>query len=372
MRLRSAELDGFLVRKRLLRDTEKGSSTEMRIPFIIALAVLAVGCPSDAVGPPPAPPVNWQSFDAGNPLPNADSGATSAPLPVAERYAAALASPAFADLSSLLDADAHFSFPGSADGVGRDAVVVAHTRLLGAFESRKVVADRIWRANGEQILEWELEGVQARDWMGIVASRQPVSVKGLALLSTKTDGAITDVHLYFDVAAMEVQLGDGPKALASAMRDAGAPSPAQLHVYEQGSSMSEPSNIAVARSAVDALENGNVAAYEAGLADDVLIYTPERPVPTRGKVEATASFRALRRAIGQLDTTITGAWSVGPYAVVEYTISGAQVAAIGWVPARRDKTIVMHVVDVSEIMNAKITRLWRYGNLAEIATSELP
>jgi hypothetical protein len=56
-------------------------------------------------------------------------------------------------------------------------------------------------------VEWTLTGTQARDWMGVPATHKSAGVKGLTLLWTKDDGSIIDVHVYFDVAAVQAQLG---------------------------------------------------------------------------------------------------------------------------------------------------------------------
>jgi hypothetical protein len=58
---------------------------------------------------------------------------------------------------------------------------------------------------------------------------------------------------------------------------------------------------------------------------------------------------------------------VGPYAVVEYSIAGEQLGPIGWIPAQRDRVVRFELVDICEIHDGKITRVWRYDNPVEIA-----
>jgi ketosteroid isomerase-like protein len=335
----------------------------MRIQFTMALAflLLVAGCPSESVAPPPSPPVNWQSFDARARGSSAPTGPTESERAASELYVAALASPGFAAVGPRLDEDAHFTFPGTDDAHGRDSIIRAHDKLLGALEPRKVVAHRIWRTSSEQTVEWELTGVQTRDWMGIKPSQKPVRVKGIALIWTKDDGSITDLHLYFDIAAVKAQLGVGPKDLVSAAKQESAAPVSGLagtpQVFEQGSSPTEPQNVALARAALDALENNNLAGYQAAMADDVEIHTLEGAQRSRDKGEAGAYFKAMHKAIGQLDTTVTDAWGVGSFVVVEYMIAGEQLGA--------GKTIVLHVVDVVEIAGGKIARVWRYDNPSE-------
>ena len=53
---------------------------------------------------------------------------------------------------------------------------------------------------------------------------------------------------------------------------------------------------------------------------------------------------------------------------MEYSITGEQLAPIGWVPLQRDRVVRLHAVDVNEVRNAKIARVWRYDNPAEMTT----
>lgn len=352
----------------------RSTNTQMRIHFTMALAVLMAGCPSETVAPPPSPPVNWQSFDAGARHISVSTGPTEKERAAAETYARTLAAPAFAGLATQLDDDARFTFPGTSDSRGREAVVRAHERLLGAFDQRRIRARRVWRTSSEQTVEWELTGVQARDWMGVKASQKTVNVRGVALLWTKDDGTITDLHLYFDLAAVKAQLGAGPATPGSAARqaavatiDVDSSSPPQI--VDQESSPGERINVALAKASLDALETNSLVGYLDAMADDVEIDTLERALPSHGKGAATAYFKAMRKAIGQLDTTVTDAWGVGTFVVLEYTIAGEQLGPLGSIPAQRDKTVVLHIADIIEVAADKIGHIWRYENPTEIAVT---
>jgi hypothetical protein len=342
----------------------------MKIPWTIALALgaLSAACSSESVGPPPAPPVNWQSLRV---RATPDAGPAAREREVAERYVAALASPGFSALGPELDDDVQFRFPGADDVRGRTRAVHAHEMLLGAFDGRRVTASRIFRTSTEQTVEWTLTGSQSRDWMGVPPAHKPVTIRGLTLLFTKDDGSIVDMHVYFDVAAVKAELGVGPKDLLATVPSpsgtAGdAAVPVAPAVYEQTGAADERVNVAGARAALDALENDKLAAYEAAFVDDVEVFTSERALPWHGKGAASAYFRAMRRAVGQLDTTVTDWWGFGRFAVVEYTIDGEQRAPLGWIPADHDKTVRFHVVDVVEIRDSKIARIWRYDNPGEV------
>ncbi len=340
----------------------------------MALALLLAGCPSETVGPPPEPPVNWQSFDAGTRHSASPTVPTESERAVAEAYTAALGAPAFEGLTARLDDDARFSFPGAGDSHGKEAIVRAHEKLLGAFAPRKIRTRRVWRTSTEQTVEWELTGVQTRDWMGVKASQRSVTIKGIALLWTKDDGTITDLHLYFDAAAVKAQLVPGSEAPVSTTPQAagtalGADASGSPGVFEQESSTSERTNVAIARGSLDALENNDLAAYEAAMADAVEIRTSGRAQALHGKGDASSYFKAMRKAISQLDTTVTDAWGIGSFVVLEYTIGGEQLAPIDGIPAQRDKTVVFHIVDIVEVAAGKMAHIWRYDNPTEIAVT---
>jgi hypothetical protein len=327
--------------------------------------------------------VNWASLDR-KPPPDAGAGPTAKELAVAQAYIAALGPSGFAGLATTLDDDARFTFPGLDDVHGRDAIVRRHEQLFGAFEQRDVTAGRVWRTGGEQTVEWTLRGIQARDWLGSAPTQRPVTLRGVALLWTKDDGSITDVHLYFNVAAARRQLGLGPDGLvggrstadsparrgdAGASReDAGAAQepPPSNDVFDQRNTADEKDQVALYRGSLDALEQNEEASYLGSMADDVAVFTPGGIRNAHGKADLRAYYHQMHAAIGQLDTTATDAWGVGPYAVVEYTITGVQLGPLEGAPVQRDTTVRLHIVDVAEFRDRKIQRVWRYDNPAEL------
>ena len=97
----------------------------------------------------------------------------------------------------------------------------AHEKLLGCVgpaENLEPVAFGVRAASKRS--SGSLTGIQTRDWMGVKASQKLVTISGVTLLWTKDDGAITDLHLYFDVAAVKAQLGPGTEAPVSAAAQA--------------------------------------------------------------------------------------------------------------------------------------------------------
>jgi hypothetical protein len=341
----------------------------MRVSRVLAAVsniLLMAACTAGNTAGPRPPPVDWKAFDAKPVEATGPQVATAKERALAEAYVSALGSQGFTKLLPLLDDDVRSTFPGMDDAHGRDAVAHAHDVLLGAFEPRTPVVTRVLRTASVQSVEWAVSGVQVKEWMSVPASRKTVVVKGVSLLSTKDDGTVTDIHIYFDIAAAKAQLGVGPKELVTVTAPAMPAGPAGI--FEQSGSSAEKANVAVARAAIDALENDDQAGYVDTKTDDVEYYTLEQAQPERGKEAARAYFKAIRKAIAQLDTTIDSSWGAGPFVVLEYTIAGAQLGRLGWIAPQRDKVIVLHVAQINEVRDGKVARVWRYENPLEIVS----
>ncbi len=333
------------------------------VKIAMLTAILELACSEERVAPPPAPPVNWNPPRMSLAQRTGPVSATAMEHAVEAAYMKALSEPSFDQLGRLFDEDAHFAFTSTSDAHGRSRIVAAHDALFGAFDQRKFTTSRVWFTDSSQVLEWTMTGVQARNWMGISAANKPVAIKGLSLIWTKDDGSITDVHIYFDVAVVKAQLGVGVESLL------GLPLP-QLSAgarqdCEQTGGPEETANVARVHTLLDALEN-NMSAYLAAMSDDVEVSTLERSQPARGKEDARAYYKAMHKAVGELDTSIRNAWGIGPFVIAEYFIMGEQRGSLGWIPVQHDTVLKLTVVDVMEMRERKIARVWRYDNPSEI------
>lgn len=351
----------------------------MKSNLLMALSLLVVAaCSEETVAPPPKPPVG-----ALEPVAIVDGGAdtvTAKERALPELYAKALSSPGadggapFSGLAPLLNPDlAQFSAPGVTPAHEPSGIIAAHATLFGGFDDRRMTLTRVWRTPNEQSIEWVMTGKHAREWMGVPATQKPVAFKGMTLLWTKDDGTIVDIHVYFDIGLLRAQLaGTGPKELLALPSPTGAPAAPQVFEQTQTGSANEKGDVAIVRSWLDALENNKEADYVGALADDVEIYTLESASPMKGKEDARKYYKATHKAIGQLDTTVNDAWGVAEYAIVEYDIDGEQLGAFTWIPllaplpARTTQLAHFDIVDVCEIRDGKIVRIWRYDDPAQI------
>lgn len=346
----------------------------MRKTTILSAAVLALagagGCSSDtsASSAPPAAPIDWHAFDLPRKADAPPPGPTAKERAAGDSYIAALSSPGMAALAATLDNEPHFTFPGLQDARGKDGVIKGHDAILGAFDSRVFAQARVWRTDSALAIEWTMSGTQARDWMGVPATHKSVVIKGVSLLWTKDEGSITEVHVIFDVAAVQAQLGAAPKDLVGLTVPTMASGPPQI--TEQAHSTDETANVAAIHTWVDSFEHADDTAYLGATTDDVTVDAPEHLiVAPPGKDGRRAYFKALHKAIAELDTRVDNAWGIGKFVVVEYSINGEQVAPFGWIPMKNDRVVRLHLVDVIEMVGGKVAHITRYENPSEILAS---
>jgi hypothetical protein len=335
-----------------------------KLALLFSTCALTASCSPNMVQQPPPPPVDWHSLEA---VPVAAANtfrATDKERNTPDRYTRALMSTGMTQLGPVLDEGAHFAF-GTKDAHGRQNVVNAHESLFGAFDDRKFVITRCWATDSSQAIEWTMSGLHAREWHGTAATNRPIVIRGLTLLSTNDDGSVSNIRVYFDEETARESLGrlapdneNHPGAAAS--------EPAQL--FERTGSFDEAMNVKLVRGALDALENGEESAYVSSMAESLEVNTLQHAEPLRGKSGARAYYRMMRRSIGHLDTLIDAVWASRDYVIVEYSISGLQLAKLGSIPLLPDRVLRMKLVDVAEIRDAKIVRIWRYDNPGALAS----
>jgi hypothetical protein len=330
-----------------------------RAPAILLVGLVAIACAAEKVQRPPPPPVDWQSLQVQSAPDAGTLKATEKERAVAGLYAKALGSPGFTQLDSMLDEDAHFSF-GDKDTRGRERIIAAHDQLFGAFDERSVAIRRVFRTDRSQAVDWTMTGVQARPWMGVGATQKQVVINALTLLFTNDNGSISDIHVYFDAAVVKGQLGVGPSEPQRLSPPLAPSGPSQL--FEQAGTPDEAANVALMRAMLQALEDNQESTYMSNLATDVEIFTLDRAQPVRGRDACLRLFKTMRRSIGDLDTVVPNSWGVQQFAVVEYSIAGLQLAALGRIPFVPNRLFNTRGVDIAEIRDGRISRIWRYDD----------
>lgn len=324
----------------------------------VALALLALaGCTSETVGVPPSPPVG-RVFEFRVPVDAGVVRASDRERALASSYVRALSSPGFAGLAHLLDEDAHFTLAGYRDAKGRENIVKTYASLFGGIDQRTVVARRSFLTDASQVLEWTLTGVHK-------TTQKAVTCEGVSLLFTRDDGSIWDQHVTFDEAALQAQIGDVPKGFPRLPPR----TPTTLGGDTIEGAIGDKASLAPARAMLDALENGDENAYVANAAEDVEVETFGSSVPLHAKADLRTYFKAQRKSIGNLDASIDNVWTFPGFAIVEYHVVGEQRGPIGWVPSQKDTLIKLFTVEVVNVRDGKIARIWRYDNPAQILST---
>jgi len=327
---------------------------------ILGVLVGLSGCGGEVLPEPAPPPVDWHSFEVVKARTQKPAPPAAKEQPIAEKYLKALVSPKMADLSPLLEENVHCLLPDGDDARGRGDVIAAHQALFSSFDEVTILPTRIFRTPNAQIVEWRFSGRVAHSFMGVAPNDKQIVASGVTVLSVRADGLITDAHIHFDGALIEAQLGVGPKLLV----DLSAPAWTNEPPTTVGpvATVDAEAQIALVRGSLDALANNDDAKLVAAMADDIEVRTQDRTEPIRGRDQVRAYARSLHASIAQLDTTVRSAYSVGAFVVVEYQISGEQIAPIGWVPAQRMRVPHIDVADVVELKDGKISRITRYDN----------
>jgi ketosteroid isomerase-like protein len=336
----------------------------------VLLGALAPACTSEAVEMWPAAPAHWQTDTrparSSNPLTPTDKERA-----LADAYATALASPAFAGLGAMLTEEVHLAL-GNANTHGRERVLKQLEDTFGAFDQRRFATSRLWLTDSthpldSQAFEWTMTGVHAREWMGIAATLKPVVIKGLTLLWTDDDGIVSEVHVYFDEEVVRAQLGSGPaelQKLQTPPTGAGA-----RQVFERGGAPEEVANVATVRSTLQALEDNREADFLSHMADEIDVFTLDSAQPAHGKDAARAYFEAMRRSVQALDTVVRNAWGVQSFVVFEYVITGLQVGPLPRLAFTASHPLHSRYADVIELRGGQIARIWRYADPAPSGTA---
>ena len=317
--------------------------------FILAMAA----CSGETVLKIPGAPVDWHSLEQSSAPAASEVAPTIRERAIADTLAASFASESFRDFSGILDSNAYFAFVGERNAFGRDNVIHAHKILFEGLANRTLTIHRVLMTESTQSIEWTLSAEH-------LPTSKAVTFNGLTLLSTKDDGSVTSIRHYFDEAVLLAQTGAGPDGLPRL--PAAEPIEGQRIVVEQAGTDAERTNLSTVLASLDALENKNEKAYLAAMAHDIEVAVLSSSPPIRGLSGLREYYRSIHRSIGHLDTQLVNAYAMGSLVVVEYKITGEQRGTIAWVSMHKDNLPKMFVVDVADMREGKISKLWRYDS----------
>jgi hypothetical protein len=320
--------------------------------------LLLAACSPETVPRPARPPADYGSLTVKPVTSTSPLVATQLERQIAPKYLDALSTPSFAGLEPLLDEDAHFVFVGDKfDSSGRRAVIATHDKLFGKLAQRKFAARRILITDSTQSVEWTMTAVDT-------ATQKPVGIEGVALMWTKDDGTVSDLHLYYDEARLKAQLGGEPKVLQSLPLAQLPTNPPEI--IEQTHSDAEAKHAKIASDWLDNLEN-NPGKYIAAMTADVEVETQESDKSMRGAADTKAYYDRIHHSIGNIDTQlIPPPLAAGDYVEVEYRIVGEMRDKIAFIPRLNTPLVTLYVVDVLQMRGDQIAHVWRYDDPLQI------
>jgi steroid delta-isomerase-like uncharacterized protein len=331
--------------------------------LVTALVLAACGGGAQEQPPAPPPPTDTTPSSLPTSAPTQDTTPAEAPkAPLADLEKAALKNAGEAlnahdakKLASVYATDATIKVAGLNELSGRDAIAANMQEWYDAFADMKVGFKRIWMKNDVMILEWVLNGTDTGKLFGGKGKSQQVGHVGLSVAWFDKDGLVKEEHRYGDLGTVAEQVGGKPKPIPAlpAGPEPVAPAP------------NDDANVDVAKALYGALSAKNEADFTGKLADDVTYEGHLGNV--KGKADAKKFFATFTKAFPDAAFDVGGAWGVGDYAIVEYTLKATHKGPVAGMPATNRKVSV-HAVDVVKVKDGKVQSAQTFSNGLELMT----
>jgi len=340
----------------------------IRLALVAALAAAtAAECGAENEAPKvAAPPFDWSSLDASSTAPTASTGAAPAADPTEARVAilkkldAALAGTDGKAYAELFASDATAMIPGISDWKGRDDIAAMHAKIFHAFDDTKVGASRVFLKKDRAAVEWVLTGTHVRTWLGVPATSKPVALQALTVYTFDADGRVKTAHIYFDAVAVMAQVG----ATVTGFDAGPVPKlPATTDVIVAQGTPEEDANAAANEATGKALEQGNVDALAAFVADDVETFRIGE-APTKGRDAVKKAFEQTIKATSDRKATIDD-FAAKTFVIEELTFTAINSGPIrGAAPTK--KPVTFHSAAILEMKDKRVVRQWDFRNRAEL------
>jgi steroid delta-isomerase-like uncharacterized protein len=339
--------------------------TLVAVSLVSLASAIAVACGGqEEVAPPPAPPPPVVTAPPPPPPPPPPEPPPPKPS-MAEMQKAALTTAAVAlnshdatKLASCYADGAVIRAAGLNEVSGKDAIAKNMQEWFDTFSNVKVGFSHVWIAGDVVVLEWVLNGTYTGDLLGVKGKDQPIGHLGLSILWFDADGHVKEEHRYGDLGAVMQQVTKKSAPPPPAI-------PAAPEIVAAAGSSDETARLGAAKAVYEAIEKKSEADFVSRLADDVEYEGHLGKV--KGKTEAKKFFQTLTHGFADPRFEVTGGWGVGDLAIVEYSLTGTNKAALlGSGPTNRPITV--HAVDVVRVVDGKVARASTYSNGLELMT----
>jgi steroid delta-isomerase-like uncharacterized protein len=248
------------------------------------------------------------------------------------------------------------------DMSGREAVAEHMTKIFSAFPDAKVSKGRVWQKGNVAVVEWMAAGTNSGEWMGQKATGRPMGFVAVTVNTFDDDGMIKEAHSYVDGMTIKSQLD--PKAAPGSFR-APPTTPLSADVHMSKGTPEEQKNLDAANNVYKLIDDHKTADVLALMSDDATMVDYTQPADMKGKKAFTEFFGMIYKAIPDFKQTRGTQIAADDYVVTEGAMVGTQKGAMGPLKAS-NKPINVHFVDVLQMKDGKMVKLWSYGNSVEM------
>jgi steroid delta-isomerase-like uncharacterized protein len=263
-----------------------------------------------------------------------------------------------AKLAGCYAEDAVIHVAGLNDFTGRDAVATNMLEWFETFSNVRFGFQRVWSQNDIVVLEWVLNGTYTGNLFGTKGQDLPIGHLGLSVLRFDPDGKVKEEHRYGDLGAVFAQLNKKKAPPAP-------PIPGKPEIFASSGSADEGARLDMAKGLYAAIQTKAEGDFMSKLTDDIEYEGHLGTV--KGKAEAKKFYESLIKAFPDIQFNVTGGYTAGDYAIVEYTLTGTHKGPILGMPPS-NHLITVHAVDVLRVVDGKVARAQTYSNGLELMT----
>lgn len=331
---------------------------------LVSLFVIAQAACGEEPKPvvPTTPPVDTAPPPATTPAPVDPPPAPKPPLADLQKAALVAALDGLNShdpkkFASVYAEDAVISVAGLNEVNGRAKIEENMTEWFEVFSKAKLGFSRVWVKGDTMVLEWVINGTHRGELFGVKGTEQPIGHFGLSIVKFNQDGKVASEHRYGELGTVMTQVGGKAKPRPIPEIPKGPET-----ILAKGD---EEKNLAVAKSALTALENKKDADFTSALTDDIEHDGMFHLETTKGKAEATKFFKSFTTAFPDAKFEVNSALAIGDYVIAESMLKATHKGPLGTIAATK-KPVAIHLADVFKIKDGKIARVWTYQNSLEL------
>ncbi|MDP9036460.1 MAG: ester cyclase, partial [Myxococcota bacterium] len=266
-------------------------------------------------------------------------------------------------LASYYAEDCTIQGYGEPAGRGRDAVAKGLQGMFETFPDAKSVPTRVWMKGNVAVVEMAWSGTMGGDFMGTKATKKAVGQLRSHVVMFNDDGLVKEEHQYGDDAGLMAQMKGAKGAPPIQVLPTNPPA---MHV---ANGTPDEDKLADWAKGIDSVFSKDDPKEAAGtMADDADFWLNFSGMPAvKGKKELTKELTAWFKAFPDQKWSVTNAWGIDGFAIVEHTLSGTQRGPLGPLPASNKPVSDWHWLDILQpSADGKVMHDWAYANVVEM------